>query len=77
MTSLTPHICVGDQVAEPMVRHLSLSWREARARALTLLQQVHVPGRPSADDAVSARTIGRHAPAGHDRDCAWRATRSC
>ena len=42
MTSLTPHIAVGDQVAEPMVLHLGLSWREARARALGLLQQVHV-----------------------------------
>lgn len=42
MTSLTPHIAVGDQVAEPMVRHLGLSWREARARALSLLQQVHL-----------------------------------
>ena len=50
MTSLTPHIPVGDQVAEPMVRHLGLSWREARAKALSLLQQVQVtdaPGRMS------------------------------
>ena len=46
MTSLTPHIRVGDQVAEPMVRHLGLSWREARARALVLLQQVHVTDAP-------------------------------
>jgi peptide/nickel transport system ATP-binding protein len=46
MTSLTPHICVGDQVAEPMVRHLCLSWREARARALALLQRVHVTDAP-------------------------------
>jgi oligopeptide/dipeptide ABC transporter ATP-binding protein len=42
MTSLTPHLVVGDQVAEPIVRHLNVSWREARARALGLLQQVHV-----------------------------------
>ncbi len=42
MTSLTPHIVVGDQVAEPMVRHLKLSWREARTRALALLEKVHV-----------------------------------
>ena len=42
MTSLTPHLAVGDQVAEPIVRHLGVSWREARARALALLQQVHV-----------------------------------
>jgi oligopeptide transport system ATP-binding protein len=46
MTSLTPHIPVGDQVAEPMVRHLGLTWRDARARALTLLQQVHVSDAP-------------------------------
>jgi peptide/nickel transport system ATP-binding protein len=42
MTSLTPHLLVGDQVAEPMVRHLNVSWHEARLRALALLQQVHV-----------------------------------
>ena len=42
MTSLTPHISVGDQVAEPIVRHLKVSWREARSRALALLQRVHV-----------------------------------
>ncbi len=42
MTSLTPHLVVGDQIAEPIVRHLDVSWREARARALGLLQQVHV-----------------------------------
>jgi oligopeptide/dipeptide ABC transporter ATP-binding protein len=42
MTSLTPHLAVGDQVAEPIVRHLNVSWREARSRALGLLQQVHV-----------------------------------
>ena len=42
MTSLTPHLAVGDQVAEPIVSHLKVSWREARRRALSLLQQVHV-----------------------------------
>jgi peptide/nickel transport system ATP-binding protein len=46
MTSLTPHIAVGDQVAEPMVRHLKISWREARSRALALLQRVHVTDAP-------------------------------
>jgi ABC-type microcin C transport system duplicated ATPase subunit YejF len=42
MTSLTPHIVVGDQVAEPIVRHSNVSWGEARARALALLEQAHV-----------------------------------
>ena len=46
MTSLTPHLAVGDQVAEPMVGHLKISWREARRRAMSLLQQVHVTDAP-------------------------------
>jgi peptide/nickel transport system ATP-binding protein len=46
MTSLTPHIPVGDQVAEPIVRHLRVSWREARSRALALLRRVHVTDAP-------------------------------
>jgi peptide/nickel transport system ATP-binding protein len=46
MTSLTPHLAVGDQVAEPMVSHLKISWREARRRAMSLLQQVHVTDAP-------------------------------
>jgi len=46
MTSLTPHIVVGDQVAEPIVRHLGVSWSEARSRALALLQQAHVTDAP-------------------------------
>ncbi|HET9391568.1 MAG TPA: dipeptide ABC transporter ATP-binding protein, partial [Steroidobacteraceae bacterium] len=42
MTSLTPHLRVGEQIAEPLVRHSALSWRHARANALQLLEQVHV-----------------------------------
>src|SRR3569833_2330850 len=40
MTSLTPHIAVGDQVAEPIDRHLKVSWREERSRTLALLKRV-------------------------------------
>ncbi|MGH8139780.1 MAG: dipeptide ABC transporter ATP-binding protein [Steroidobacteraceae bacterium] len=42
MTSLTPHIRIGDQIAEPLVRHTRISWRDARTRALALLNRVHV-----------------------------------
>ena len=42
MTSLTPHIVVGDQIAEPLVVHLGLPWSEARLRALALLRRVRV-----------------------------------
>ncbi len=43
MTSLTPHLRVGEQIAEPIVRHCGASWRQARAKALALLDRVHVP----------------------------------
>jgi len=42
MTSLTPHIKVGDQIAESIIEHRGVSRREARQRALQLLQRVHV-----------------------------------
>jgi len=42
LTSLTPHLTIGDQIAEPLVRHSGMSWSEGRTRALELLEQVHV-----------------------------------
>jgi peptide/nickel transport system ATP-binding protein len=46
MTSLTPHLTIGDQIAEPIVTHRKITWREARERALALLQKVHVTDAP-------------------------------
>ena len=43
MTSLTPHLRVGEQIAEPIVRHCGASWRQARQKARALLDRVHVP----------------------------------
>jgi oligopeptide transport system ATP-binding protein len=42
MTSLTPHMKVGEQIAESLIRHRNLSSAQARARALALLNRVHV-----------------------------------
>ena len=42
MSSLTPHLTVGDQIAEVMVRHQRIAWSAARVRALALLERVHV-----------------------------------
>ncbi len=43
MTSLNPVMTVGRQIAEPLVRHLGLSSREAVGRAEEMLRLVHIP----------------------------------
>src|SRR5579863_2121929 len=42
MTSLTPHLAVGEQIAEVIVRHRALPWAAARERAEALLRRVQV-----------------------------------
>ncbi len=42
MTSLDPMYSVGRQIAEPLVHHRGLGRRAARARAVELLEQVHI-----------------------------------
>ena len=43
MTSLNPVFTVGDQIGEVVRRHLGLSRRDARRRAVELLQLVRIP----------------------------------
>ena len=43
MSSLNPVLRVGNQVAEPLRRHLGMSRSEAHARALELLEEVRIP----------------------------------
>ncbi|WP_342455173.1 ATP-binding cassette domain-containing protein [Pantoea endophytica] len=43
MTSLNPVLTVGQQLAETVQLHLGLPAREARQRAIALLEQVNIP----------------------------------
>jgi peptide/nickel transport system ATP-binding protein len=43
MTSLNPVLTIGVQIAENVVRHLKLGWREAMDRAVEMLRLVRVP----------------------------------
>ena len=43
MTCLNPCMCIGDQVAEPLVLHQGLSWREARSLAVEELARTGIP----------------------------------
>jgi peptide/nickel transport system ATP-binding protein len=43
MTSLNPVFTVGDQIGEVVRRHLGLTRRDARRRAVELLRLVHIP----------------------------------
>lgn len=43
MTSLNPYMRIGDQVAEPLVIHRGLSWKEARRMACAELERVGIP----------------------------------
>ena len=43
MTSLTPHMRIGRQLAEVLIEHKNVSKEEARARALEMLKRVHIP----------------------------------
>jgi len=58
MTSLNPAFTIGDQIAEAVVRHRGLSRREARARALAMLERVRIPAARSRLDAYPHQLSG-------------------
>ena len=58
MTSLNPVFTVGDQIAEGVRAHFDVSRREARQRALRLLQEVGIPDPAARVDAYPHQLSG-------------------
>jgi len=58
MTSLNPVYTVGEQIAEVLRRHKGLSNRDARARAVELLDQVRIPNAARRVDAYPHEMSG-------------------
>jgi peptide/nickel transport system ATP-binding protein len=58
MTSLSPYYTVGNQLMEGIRYHLALSKREARARALELLQKVGIASPESVFDEYPMQLSG-------------------
>jgi oligopeptide/dipeptide ABC transporter ATP-binding protein len=58
MTSLNPVFTIGDQISEGVRAHLPVSRREARDRALHLLQEVGIPDPVSRLDAYPHQLSG-------------------
>ena len=56
--SLNPVLTVGEQVAEGARRHLGLSWKEAHAHALRMLERVHIPQPDKAMNAFPHQLSG-------------------
>ena len=44
MTSLNPVFTLGNQIMEPLIKHMGMSKRQAEARAIELLELVGIPG---------------------------------
>ena len=68
MTSLNPVLTVGRQIGEVLQVHEGLRRRQARERAVELLDARRHPLRRAAGRQLPPPALRRHAPAGHDRD---------
>ncbi|WP_334072686.1 MULTISPECIES: ABC transporter ATP-binding protein [Paenibacillus] len=58
MTSLNPVLTIGDQITEPLMMHLLLSRKEAKQRAIELIELVGIPRAEQIFDAYPHELSG-------------------
>ncbi|GAA3046799.1 hypothetical protein GCM10020000_28580 [Streptomyces olivoverticillatus] len=68
LTALSPYYTVGRQIAEPYRKHTGASKREARQRAVEMLEKVGIPNPSLRVDDYPPPVLRRDAPARDDRD---------
>ena len=72
MTALNPAMRIGDQIAEGLIAHKSMSRRDARAEALRLLDRVHMPdARRRIDNFPYEMSGGQRQGVAVSRAAAW------
>ena len=68
MTSLNPTLTIGTQITETIRRHLGLSKADADKRAVSLLEEVHIPDAKRRLQRLPPPVLRRDAPTRDDRD---------
>ena len=68
MTSLNPMMPIGRQISESLELHLKMNKKEARAKAIELLELVQTPSAAERIDDYPIQFSGGDAPARDDRD---------
>ena len=67
MTSLNPVFTIGDQIAEAVELHESVSRQQAWQRAVAMLARVGIPDPARRAEEYPQPDVRRHAATGHDR----------
>ncbi len=58
MTSLNPYLTIGEQLIEPLLYHRAMSRKDARGRAIQLLDEVGIPGAKQRFDSYAHEFSG-------------------
>lgn len=70
MTSLNPVYTIGNQITEVILLHTDKNKRQAKERAVELLQLVGINEPEKEAAAIPASAVGRHEATGYDRHSA-------
>ena len=77
LSALNPVFSVGWQIGEMFRVHQGMSRKDAKIKAIELMDRVRIPSAKAAGQRLPAPVLRRHAPARDDRDGDRARTRRC